>query len=179
MRRLDPEALAVGTRRRIPTPPQRNRGNHPGRNKENPARARDEVAVGASTTRRHVTGPNPPPPEAGADEQSPRHSRRQEMFAEDEEAAELFRSFTGEADRVRSASDADEHHLAQVERDRAVLGPEVVPAGGLPRELVRGGDRLPQRVELSGLEPGAHDLTAGEPDLHSLHLFGHPALPRL
>ena len=39
---------------------------------------------------------------------------------------------------MRGGGDAHEHHLTQVKRDRAVLGLELVPAGGLARQLVGG-----------------------------------------
>src|SRR6266498_5126531 len=76
-----------------------------------------------------------------------------------------------EADRVWCPGGAQEDHLRQVQRHRAVLGGEVVPA----LAAVHGAAQAPQR--LVG-DPHRHHLAAAESDLDPLHLLGHRHPPR-
>ena len=68
--------LPVNRRRQRRAPAARS--DRTRRRRDNPpAQARDEVPVRASTACRHVTGPNPPPPDAGADGKCPSRRRGQ------------------------------------------------------------------------------------------------------
>src|ERR1700755_774909 len=69
-----------------------------------------------------------------------------------------------EADPVVAGGDAQEGHLAEVERDDAVLGVEVVPAALL--------ELLAEVLEVGLADPGGDHLAALESDLASLRL-GH------